>query len=56
VVVGDYDWLTPPNAGRALASGIPGAELRVVRDAGHLAFGEQPELVAAAVPVGVGGI
>jgi len=63
VVVGDYDWLTPLNASRLIASAIPGAELVVIPDAGHFAYSEQPELFAravrrfvAAAPAGVGGI
>lgn len=61
VVVGDYDWRTPPSASRVLAAGIAGAELRVIPDAGHFPFGEQSEAFAAAVrrflieePTGVG--
>jgi proline iminopeptidase len=64
VVVGDYDWLLPPAASQAIASGIPEAELVIIPEAGHLPFVEQTELFLAAVrrfiatpaPVGIGGI
>lgn len=49
VVVGDYDWITPPSQSRIIAAGIPGAELVVIPDAGHFAFSERPEAFAAAV-------
>lgn len=64
VMVGDYDWLTPPSASRAIAARIPQAELSVIPNAGHFAFLEQLDLwtrivrdfATAAAPVGVGGI
>ena len=49
VVVGDYDWITPPSHARVLAEGIRGAELVTIRDAGHFAFAERPEAFLAAV-------
>ena len=61
VIVGDYDWRTPPSASRVLAAGIAGAELCVIPEAGHFPFGEQPEAFTAAVrqfliadPTGIG--
>lgn len=44
VVVGDQDRLTPPSVARDLAAGIAGAELAIIRNAGHLANIEQPAL------------
>lgn len=45
VLVGDRDLLTPPAHSRAIADGLPDAELVVVADAGHLVIMERPELV-----------
>lgn len=42
VIVGQYDWLCPPAASRALAAGIPGAELVEIAGAGHFVFSEEP--------------
>jgi YbgC/YbaW family acyl-CoA thioester hydrolase len=42
VIVGDEDELTPPAQARALAQGIPGASLVVIRSAGHLPTIERP--------------
>jgi 3-oxoadipate enol-lactonase len=42
VVVGDQDRLTPPEVAREMAAAIPGAQLVVLRDAGHLSNIEQP--------------
>ncbi len=44
VVVGDQDQLTPPKVAREMAAAINGAELVVLRNAGHLANIEQPAL------------
>lgn len=49
VVVGAHDTITPPSDAEVLSQGIPGARLRVVKDAGHLAPLEQPEAVAEAL-------
>jgi proline iminopeptidase len=43
VIVGRHDWVCPPAAGRAIADGIPGAQLVVLPDAGHFGFSETPE-------------
>ena len=43
VVVGDQDRLTPPSVARDMAAGIRGAQIAVLRQAGHLANIEQPE-------------
>lgn len=42
VVVGDEDELTPPARARAMADAIPGANLVVIRSAGHLPTLERP--------------
>jgi proline iminopeptidase len=49
VVVGEQDWLTPPQASEDIARRVPNAELLVLKDAGHFAFVEQAELFNAAV-------
>jgi len=43
VIVGEHDSITPPDAARAMASAIPGSELVVLTDAGHVSNMEQPE-------------
>ncbi|HZG55685.1 alpha/beta fold hydrolase [Paenibacillus sp.] len=43
VVVGEDDAITPPALARGLADAIPGAALRVLPEAGHLAVMERPE-------------
>lgn len=47
VIAGDQDPATPPWHGAAIASGIPGARLRVIRGAGHLATVSHPAHIAA---------
>ena len=42
VLVGAQDTLTPPDDARVLEKGIPGAEMHVVPDAGHLSNLENP--------------
>lgn len=42
VVVGSRDLLTPPRTARALARGIPGAELTVLEGCGHMVMLERP--------------
>ncbi|MGD9601172.1 MAG: alpha/beta fold hydrolase [Gammaproteobacteria bacterium] len=44
VVVGDQDRLTPPQVSRDMAAAIDGAELVILRNAGHLSNIEQPAL------------
>jgi proline iminopeptidase len=43
VIVGEYDRTTTPRAARVLHEGIPGSELFVVPDAGHMSFVEAPD-------------
>lgn len=45
VIAGDADVATPATMSAELATGIGAAELVVVRDAGHLASAERPEVV-----------
>jgi pimeloyl-ACP methyl ester carboxylesterase len=49
VLVGDADIATPPELNKEIADGIPGANLTVVPDSGHLTTLEQPEAVNAAL-------
>jgi YbgC/YbaW family acyl-CoA thioester hydrolase len=42
VIVGDEDELTPPTQARTMADAIPGANLVVIRSAGHLPTVERP--------------
>jgi proline iminopeptidase len=49
VIVGEQDWRTPPSASRAIAAGIPGAELLVLPNVGHFPYAEAPEAFSAAV-------
>ncbi len=46
VLVGDRDPSTPPAFSAALAGRIPGAEMRVLPDASHMVFLEQPALLS----------
>jgi 3-oxoadipate enol-lactonase len=49
VVVGEDDTLTPPSLSRVMAQRIPGAQLSVIKNAGHLANIEQPRAFNEAV-------
>jgi 3-oxoadipate enol-lactonase len=49
VVSGEQDSATPPDLGEQLAEGIGDAELRLVRDAAHLANIEQADEVTSAI-------
>jgi 3-oxoadipate enol-lactonase len=42
VVAGSHDRLTPPGAAERIAKSIKGAELAVIRDAGHMSMLERP--------------
>jgi len=58
VVCGETDQLTPPEASRELAAGIPGAQLHLLPRCGHLLTWEQPaavnELLLAWLPLALG--
>lgn len=43
IMVGRHDSVTPPSASQAMKDKIPGAELRIIPDAGHLSNLENPE-------------
>jgi 3-oxoadipate enol-lactonase len=49
VIVGDADSITPPSVAEQMQRAIPGAQLAVIRGAGHLSPMEQPEQVNAAM-------
>jgi 3-oxoadipate enol-lactonase len=49
VIVGEQDALTPPSVAQEYASQIPGAQLVVITNAGHLSNLEQPEAFLQAV-------
>jgi proline iminopeptidase len=49
VVVGEYDRTTTPRASAVLHEGIPGSELHIVRNSGHMSFVEQTDDYLAAV-------
>jgi pimeloyl-ACP methyl ester carboxylesterase len=43
IIVGSHDRLTPQGAGRRMANAIRGAELSMIRDAGHMSMLERPQ-------------
>lgn len=47
VMCGAQDQLTPVSVHEALAAAIPGAQLRIIENAGHLTPLEQPDVVTA---------
>ena len=49
VVVGEHDRTTTTRAARVLHQGIPGSELVVVPDVGHMSFVEAPDAYLGAV-------
>lgn len=49
VIAGAKDSLTPPALAEEMASGIPGAELKIIPDCGHLSTLEKPDAVNAAL-------
>jgi proline iminopeptidase len=49
VIVGEYDSTTTPRAAHVLHEGVPGSELHIVPDAGHLSFVEQTDDYLSAV-------
>jgi pimeloyl-ACP methyl ester carboxylesterase len=49
VMVGEHDQLTPPADSQQIARGIPGADLIMVEQAGHMANLENPESVNTAL-------
>ena len=51
VICGTGDKLTPPHFSETLASGIPGAALQTVDEAGHMLIIEQPKQIAKLIAV-----
>jgi proline iminopeptidase len=49
IIVGRYDWVCPPVAGRLLASQIPDGRLVEIAEAGHFPFSEEPKAFHDAV-------
>jgi pimeloyl-[acyl-carrier protein] methyl ester esterase len=49
VIAGEHDRLTPPGAGRALATQLPAARFRLVERSGHAPFLSHPQVVLAEV-------
>ncbi len=49
VMTGEYDRTCTPRAAREMAAGIPGAELLIIPNAGHMTHVEQPEIVLPAI-------
>ncbi len=49
VVVGDHDLTTTPRAAHVLHEGIPGSELAVIANAGHMSFVEEQDAYLRAV-------
>ena len=49
VLVGDRDRLTPPACAESIAAAVPGAELIVLRGAGHMLTLERPDAVTRAI-------
>ena len=47
VVGGADDLLTPPDCSREIAAGIPGAQLQLLAECGHMLTWEQPQQVTA---------
>jgi pimeloyl-ACP methyl ester carboxylesterase len=45
IIVGDKDWLTPPDHSRAIAAAVPTAHLTVVPGTSHLLLLERPAVV-----------
>lgn len=49
VVIGKDDALIPPDDGKEIAAGIPGAKLEEIENAGHMCMTERPEAVTKAL-------
>jgi len=49
VVAGQNDQLTPPECAHELADGIPGAQLQLLPECGHMLTWEQPQAVTQAL-------
>lgn len=49
LLLGDQDRMTPPAAARELIAALPGADVRVIPQCGHMLMSEQPEAVHRAL-------
>ncbi len=49
MVVGEWDLVVRPEAGRTLARSVPGAELVTVPRAGHFVARDAPEVLAEVI-------
>ena len=49
MVTGEQDFICGPVCAHEIAASVPGAELSLLGDCGHLVFVEQPEQFAAVV-------
>jgi pimeloyl-ACP methyl ester carboxylesterase len=49
VMTGEYDRTCTQRAAREMAAGIPGADLLIVPNAGHMTHVEQPEIVLSSM-------
>ncbi|GLV52085.1 lipase [Thermobispora bispora] len=49
IIVGDRDWLTPPDHSKAIAEAVSTARLTIIPDTSHLAQLERPDAVNAAL-------
>lgn len=49
VLVGSFDWVCPPRAGRAIAKGVPRSKLVEFENSGHFLFSEEPDKFRAVV-------
>jgi pimeloyl-ACP methyl ester carboxylesterase len=49
IIVGREDVITPPTDAETLRAAIPGAEIAIIPDAGHMSPIEQPDAVNAAI-------
>lgn len=56
VLCGEADALTPPEFGREIAAGVPGARCEVLPRCGHMLTLEQPEAVARALAAWLDGV
>ena len=54
VVGGEDDQLTPPDCSREIAAGIPGAQLQLLPECGHMLTWEQPQAVTALLEAWLG--
>jgi pimeloyl-ACP methyl ester carboxylesterase len=49
LIVGAHDAISPPEEMRGIADAIPGASLRIIEGAGHMAPMENPDAVNRAI-------